>query len=101
MIEQEVFCEIIDATFEIKAVAKSADDGPVEYCCEVQYIPTGNVIYRTEIFVDKYWVRHVIRQVFQRMSSPPRRRRKGLVNELLEAVEREEYLRTTGFYPGR
>ena len=96
-ITEVTYLESIDGLFEIKAVS----DGGVQFCCEVTYLPTGNVLYRTESFVDPYWVRHVVRQVVKRMSSPPKRRRKGLVNGILALVEREQYFLDTGLYPGR
>ena len=96
-ITEVTYLESIDGLFEIKA----GSDGGEQFCCEVTYLPTGNVLYRTESFVDPYWVRHVVRQVVKRMSSPPKRRRKGLVNGILALVEREQYFLDTGLYPGR
>ncbi len=96
-ITQGIYRETIDGLFQINVVSGEA----IQYSCEVTYLPTGNVLYRTESFVDPYWVRHVVRQVVKRMSLPPRRRRKGLVNDMLALVEREQYFLDTGLYPGR
>ena len=99
VIERWSICEDIAPSFQVKACATDLD-GVVEYSCEVKYTPTGNVVYRTDEFRDFYWVRHIVRQVVSRLSSPPRHRRKGLVNHIIAAVEREHYFLDTGLYPG-
>ena len=90
--------EDIGPNFAIKARA-SVSDGVIEYVCEVIYKPTRHVVYREEN-KDWYWVRHIVREVIKRLSTPPKRRRKGVVTQILENVEREEFFLDTGFYPG-